>query len=146
MRRHARAQIGWWLLLTGALGCSVEGSRQSGDDCLADRECVSPLRCVLGPAGISRCTAPVVLDVPRVDVTAAVDVVDVAVVADVVDAAQPPLDAVDVVQPTPDVVDVVRPDIVDVPDVPRADVVDVPDVPDVPDAPDASKDVVDAEG
>lgn len=132
MRRLTLAQIRW-LLLAGVVGCSVEGSRQAGDDCLADRECVSPLRCVLGPAGVSRCAAPVSLDVPRVDVTAVVDAPD-ATAADAVDAASPPADVVDAATPPPDVVDVVTPP----PDAPRADVVDVVDVVDV-----ARADIVD---
>lgn len=43
-------------------GCSIEGTRQRGDECLQDRECVSPLRCEVTPDGRSLCVYPTRLD------------------------------------------------------------------------------------
>ncbi|MDB4930360.1 MAG: hypothetical protein JWM10_2844, partial [Myxococcaceae bacterium] len=43
-------------------GCTIEGTRQRGDECLQDRECVSPLRCEVTPDGRSLCVTPVRLD------------------------------------------------------------------------------------
>lgn len=59
-------------LLAG--GCSIEGTRQRGDECLQDRECVAPLRCEITTNGTSRCVTPTRLDAgPPVDVVVAVD-------------------------------------------------------------------------
>ncbi len=43
-------------------GCSVEGERQLGDECIRDRECATSLRCELSSSGVSRCAATVRLD------------------------------------------------------------------------------------
>lgn len=71
-------------------GCSIEGTRQRGDECLQDRECVSPLRCEVTPDGRSLCVTPTRLDGGSpVDAGAAdtgpapVDVPDVPATADV---------------------------------------------------------------
>ena len=139
-----------------AAGCSIEGTRQRGDECLQDRECVSPLRCEVTTDGRSLCVTPTRLDAgtaPAVDAGAA-------------DAGTPPVDApkaVDVQSP-PDVSMAVDlgggPDVMDVPaptDVPvdvgavlidggvadaRADVTaaDRPDVGDASDAGDGAGD------
>lgn len=53
-------------------GCSIEGTRQRGDECLQDRECVAPLRCEVTPDGRSLCVTPTRLDAgPPVDAGAA---------------------------------------------------------------------------
>jgi hypothetical protein len=98
------------------LGCSIEGTRQRGDECLQDRECVSPLRCEVTPDGRSLCVTPT-----RLDAGSPVD-------AGAADAGPAPVDAPDVPAPM---------DVPVIPDVPMAmDVrpaVDVPDVPPVVD-------------
>ncbi len=45
-------------------GCTIERTRQLGDDCLMDRECAAGLRCQISSDGTSRCVAPVRFDVP----------------------------------------------------------------------------------
>ncbi len=49
--------------------CTIEQTRQVGDDCLQDRECAAGLRCQLGSDGLSRCAVPVRFDVPLTDAT-----------------------------------------------------------------------------
>ena len=44
MRRPTATWLGWAVLGLSLGGCSIEGTRQRGDECLQDRECVSPLR------------------------------------------------------------------------------------------------------
>lgn len=80
--RNTSSRPGWVLLCLVAVGCSIEGTRQRGDECLQDRECVAPLRCEVTPTGSSRCVTPTRLDAgPPVDVVV------------VVDAGTPPVDA-----------------------------------------------------
>lgn len=43
-------------------GCTIEGTRQRGDECLQHRECVPPLRCEVTTSGLSLCVAPTRLD------------------------------------------------------------------------------------
>lgn len=72
--RRTRATWAVGAALMGALlgGCSIEGTRQRGDECLQDRECVAPLRCEVTPDGRSLCVTPVRLDAgPPVDAGAA---------------------------------------------------------------------------
>ena len=40
------------------VGCSIEGTRQSGDTCLSTRECATGLVCVYTVTGDNRCAAP----------------------------------------------------------------------------------------
>ena len=43
--------LGGAVLGVTLVGCTIEGTRQRGDECLQDRECVSPLRCEVTPDG-----------------------------------------------------------------------------------------------
>ncbi|MBL8604461.1 MAG: hypothetical protein JNK72_21220 [Myxococcales bacterium] len=67
-----KAQTGWsvWPLVflgVAIAGCSIEATRQRGDECLMQRECVSGLVCVLTSEGVSRCETPVRLDASVAD-------------------------------------------------------------------------------
>jgi len=62
MRRPTGTWLGCAVLGVALGGCSIEGTRQRGDECLQDRECVSPLRCEVTPDGRSLCVAPTRLD------------------------------------------------------------------------------------
>ena len=62
MRRPTGTWLGCAVLGVALVGCSIEGTRQRGDECLQDRECVSPLRCEVTPDGRSLCVAPTRLD------------------------------------------------------------------------------------
>ena len=109
MHNTSAKVLGWAALCLLAGGCSIEGTRQRGDECLQDRECVSPLRCEVTTNGTSRCVTPTRLDAgPPVYVVVAAP-----------DAGTAPVD----MPPAPDV-----PPAVDVPPAP----VDVPPVVDVP--------------
>lgn len=44
------------------LSCSIERSRQAGENCLQDRECAQGLRCELATTGGYQCVAPVRVD------------------------------------------------------------------------------------
>ena len=54
--------LGGAVLGVTLVGCTIEGTRQRGDECLQDRECVSPLRCEVTPDGRSLCVSPTRLD------------------------------------------------------------------------------------
>lgn len=77
----------------------MEGARQAGDTCLNDRECASPLRCELTPAGAMRCVQPVrvdaaVADIPATDVVDAPPAPDLPPTPDLPPASDlPPADA-----------------------------------------------------
>lgn len=125
MHNTSAKMLGWAALCLLAGGCSIEGTRQRGDECLQDRECVSPLRCEVTTNGTSRCVTPTRLDAgPPVDVVAVTP-----------DAGAPPVDmpAAPDIPAAPDV-----PPVVDMPPPP----VDVPPVVDVPASVDSG--VVDA--
>jgi len=101
MHNTSAKVLGWAALCLLAGGCSIEGTRQRGDECLQDRECVAPLRCEVTTNGTSRCVTPTRLDAgPPVDVvTAAPDAgtlpVDMPPAPDVppaVDVPPPPVD------------------------------------------------------
>ena len=114
--------------------CTIERTRQLGDDCLMDRECASGLRCQSTSDGTLRCVAPARFDVtliPGADATG-----DAPAEATAPTDASTPQDA-----SAPDA----PRDAIDVSDARDAtsDVADAPDASDVADASDAS-DVTDA--
>lgn len=126
--------------------CTIEHTRQLGDECLQTRECAEPLRCEVTTEGVSRCVAPVRIG-PFPDASAPPPDAAPDVTAAPPDAPTPPPDA-----PAPmDVAREAAP--ADVPDERRPDA--APDVtvapPDVPapppdarpDAPEAAVDVPD---
>jgi hypothetical protein len=150
MRLHTVVTLALGLALAG---CTIERTRQLGDDCLMDRECASGLRCQTSVDGTSRCIAPVRFDVPLIPGTDATpeaaaetspppppDVTPADVTAPPPDA-QPPRDV-----SAPDVSDAATPDVTDAARdaSDAADVTDVTDASDAADVTDAARDASDA--
>ncbi len=125
MHNTSAKVLGWAALCLLVSGCSIEGTRQRGDECLQDRECVAPLRCEVTTNGTSRCVTPTRLDAgPPVDVgavaadagTPPVDMPAAPDVSPAVDVQPPPVDIAPVIDVPPVVDSGVTVDVVDVDD------------------------------
>ncbi len=107
-------------------GCTIERTRQLGDDCLMDRECASGLRCQSSLDGTLRCTSPARFDVPLIPGT----------------DATPEASSETTPPPPPDVTDAARD--ASAPDVSAPDVTDAARDVSAPDITDAARDASDA--
>ena len=106
-------------------GCTIERTRQLGDDCLMDRECASGLRCQSSLDGTLRCTSPARFDVPLIPGT----------------DATPEASSETTPPPPPDVTDAPRDTAT--PDVTTPDVTDAARDVSTPDVTDAARDASD---